>query len=120
MTDELFLPRAELAVAPEDKLRDYSLNADHRTGRHKARVFASVLGIGAGDWTFLRDQILDRVAECPVTAIRPKPPYGVEYEVRIEIDGLNGVTHPVVTGWLVSDEGPPRLITAYVELPRHA
>ncbi len=64
MTDELFLPRAELAVAAEDKLRDYSLNADHRTGRHKARVFASVLGIAAGDWTFLRDQILDRVADC--------------------------------------------------------
>jgi hypothetical protein len=120
MTDELFLPRAELAVVPEDKLRDYSLNADHPTGRHKARVFASVLAVGPRDWTFLRDQILDRVADCPVTAVRPKPPYGVEYEVRIEIDGLNGVTHAVITGWLVAGDDPPRLITAYVDLPRSA
>jgi hypothetical protein len=120
VTDELFLPRAELAVAPEDKRSGYSLNVDHPTGRHKARVFASVLGIGISDWTFLRDQDLDRVADCPVTAIRPKPPYGVEYEVRIEIDELNGVTHPVVTAWLVPDDGLPRLITAYVELPRRA
>jgi hypothetical protein len=70
------------------------------------------------DWTFLRDQILDRVAACPVTAIRPKPPYGVEYEVRIQIDGMNGETHSVLTGGLVPDEGPPRLLAAYVELPR--
>jgi hypothetical protein len=120
VTDELFLPRAELAVVPEDKLRGYSLNADHPTGRYKARVFASVLGIGTGDWTFLRDQILDRVADCPVTAIRAKPPYGVEYEVQIRIDGLNGVTHAIITGWLVPDDDRPRLITAYVDLPRHA
>jgi hypothetical protein len=53
-----------------------------------------------------------------VTAIRPKPPYGVEYEVRIEIEGLNGETHPIITGWLVPEEGGPRLLTAYVELRR--
>jgi hypothetical protein len=55
-----------------------------------------------------------------VTAIRPKPPHGVEYEVRIEIDGLNGETHPIVTGWLVAGAGVPRLLTAYVELRRLA
>lgn len=118
MADDVFLPRAEDAEVPEDKLRGYALDPDHQTGRHKARVFLSSLGIARSDWAFLRDQILDRVARSPVTAIRPKPPYGDEYEVRIQIDGLNGETHPVITGWLVSEDAGPRLLTAYVELGR--
>lgn len=117
-SDELFLPSAEQARIPVEKLRDYALNPEHSTGGHKARVFASALGIGRADWTYLRDQILDRVVRAPVTAIRPKPPYGVEYEVRIEIDGRNGETHRVITGWLATDTDAPRLVTLYVELPR--
>ncbi len=119
MNDELHLPRAEQAEVSADKLRDYALSSVHPTGRHKARVFVSVLGIDQDGWIYLRDQILERVGESPVTAIRPKPPWGSEYEVRITVDGLNGVTHPVITGWLIPNTGPPRLITAYVELPRH-
>lgn len=119
-TGELRLPRAAVAVVPVEKLHAYALDPQHRAGRHKARVFSSVLGIGQRDWEYLRDQILARVAESPVTAIRPSPPWGTEYEVRVAVDGLNGVTHPVITGWLVPPDGPPRLITAYVELPRRA
>ena len=79
-----------------------------------------VLGIEQRDWEYLREQILARVAESPVTASRPSPPWGTEYEVRVPVDGLNGVTHPVITGWLLPSSGPPRLITAYVDLPRRA
>jgi hypothetical protein len=118
MTDELFLPRAEIAEIPEEKLRDYALDPGHTTGSHKARLFTSVLAIDRSDWTYLRDQVLEQLPNSPVTAIRPKPPWGTEYEVRMMIDGLNGVTHPVITGWLVPEQGPPRLITAYLELPR--
>ena len=120
MNDELFVPRAESAEIPEDRLHDYALDPDHPRGRHKARVFSSLLGIGSADWTYLRDQILERLTESPVTAVRPKAPYGIEYEVRIMIEGLNGETHPIITGWLVAEERPPRLLTAYVELPRRA
>ena len=83
-------------------------------------MFLSALAIGQADWTYLRDQILARVAASPVTALRPRPPYGVEHEVRIAVDGLNGETHTVLTGWLVPEDGPPRLTTAYVELRRRA
>jgi hypothetical protein len=120
VNDELFLPGAEAAEIPEDKLRGYALHPEHPTGRHKARVFLSMLGIGAADWPYLRDQILERLTESPVTAVRPNAPYGLEYEVRIMIEGLNGETHPVITGWLVAEERPPRLLTAYVEVPRRA
>ena len=39
------LPEAARAIIEEHKLRDYLLNPDHQDGRHKARVFASALGI---------------------------------------------------------------------------
>lgn len=120
MNHELFLPLAENAEIPEDKLREYALDPDHPRGRHKARVFLSMLGIDRADWTYLRDQILERLTESPVTAVRPKAPYGLEYEVRLMIEGLNGETHPVITGWLVAEGRAPRLLTAYVELPRRA
>ena len=40
----MILPNADKAVVPIEKLRDYVLNTSHRTGGHKAIVFASVLG----------------------------------------------------------------------------
>lgn len=118
--EPLRLPRAATADVPAAKLRDYALDPGHRIGRHKARMFARLLSIEREDRRFLSDQILDRLPESPVTAIRPKPPYGTEYEVRVSIDGRNGETHSVITGWLVPEEGPPRLLTAYVEVPRRA
>ncbi len=118
MAEEVFLPGAAAAEIPEEKLRDYVLNPEHTLGRHKARVFAAALGIGRSDWPYLRDQIQERVAESPVSAIRPKPPHGIEYEIRMPIEGLNGETHSVITGWLAPEEGSPRLLTAYVEMRR--
>jgi hypothetical protein len=81
-------------------------------------VFRSALAITQEDWRYLRDQILEHLSATPVTAIRPKSPHGLEYEVRLPIDGLNGETHTVVTGWLVAEDQPPRLLTTYVEVPK--
>lgn len=71
MADVVRLPRASKADIAAEKLRDYALNPEHSTGRDKARVFRSALDIGQDDWEFLRDQILERVPEAPVTAVRP-------------------------------------------------
>jgi hypothetical protein len=114
--DDLFLPRAEDAEIAEEKLRHYVLDPDHHLGKHKARVFQSALGIGQDDWQYLRDQILERLPGARVTAIRPKPPHGLEYEARMPIDGLNGETRTIITGWLVAEDQPPRLLTTYVEV----
>jgi hypothetical protein len=43
------LPNAERAFVDVAKLRDYSLNAEHKEGKHKARVFAAALGLRSGD-----------------------------------------------------------------------
>ena len=39
------VPNADHAIADIKKLQEYSLNTQHRTGKNKARVFASALGI---------------------------------------------------------------------------
>jgi hypothetical protein len=42
-------PDAERAVLDISKLRDYSLNPEHKEGKHKVRVFAAALGLGIED-----------------------------------------------------------------------
>ena len=113
MEQEVFLPRASEARIPEDKLKGYVLNPDHPTGRHKARMFRSALGIEQDDWEYLRDQILERLPDCPVAAIRLEP-WGRLYEVRMTIDGLNGESHRVLTAWALEGDKPPSLATLYV------
>jgi hypothetical protein len=115
MADESFLPRASEAEIPDAKLRDYALNPEHPEGGHKARVFLSALGFRQQDWPLLREQIVAGVTRYPVTDVRPWRPWGMRYEVQLEITGRNGETRWVVTGWLVAQEGGlPTLVTAYV------
>ena len=52
------LPNAEFAEVPIAKLTDYALNPDHPLGKHKARVFESVLGLTREDAEFLQKEIL--------------------------------------------------------------
>jgi hypothetical protein len=50
------LPNAERAFLDIAKLRDYSLSPQHKEGRHKARVFASALGLDASDAEWLGER----------------------------------------------------------------
>jgi uncharacterized protein DUF6883 len=52
------LPNPENAIVEVRKLRDYCLNPDHPRGRHKARVFASALGLTADDAEEVREALL--------------------------------------------------------------
>ena len=116
MTGPVRLPKAAQARIPTEKLVGYVLSPEHDRGRHKARVFASALGIRAADWRYLHDQIL---AELPGSAVRGTriTPFGVAYEVVVSIDGLNGAAAPVVTTWIVQGSRPPRLTSAWVDVP---
>ncbi len=111
------LPNAHRAVIEPEKLRDYVLAPEHKYGKHKARVFVSALGIDRANWEYLRDQIASRVEEAEVSEVRAGT-YGVRYSVSLMIEGLNGQTHEVTTGWIVEQDGaPPRLTSAYVNVP---
>lgn len=110
------LPRAREARIPTDKLLRYALDLTHERGRHKARVFASALGITTSEWRYLHDQILEALPESDVRATRITP-FGVGYEVVVMIDGLNGATQPVVTTWIIKGDRPPRLTSTWVDIP---
>ena len=55
------LPNAERAIIDIRKLRDYCLNSFHDEGQHKARLFATTLGMTADDAESLRDLLLEAV-----------------------------------------------------------
>jgi len=72
------LPNAEQAIVVIEKLRDYSLNATHEEGKHKAHVFAAALGIGADEAGWLREKLLDAALrhEC---VLGRNTPFGQRY-----------------------------------------
>lgn len=108
MTEPVRLPRAREATIPTAKLASYALDPSHERGRHKARVFASALGITASDWRYLDDQILAQLHEREVRSTQITP-FGIAYEAIVMVDGLNGRTVPVVTTWMVAPDSRPRL-----------
>lgn len=116
MTEPVRLPRAREATIPTAKLVAYALSTTHERGRHKARVFASALGITASDWRYLHNQILARLPDGEVRSTHVTA-FGIAYEVIVMIDGLNGRTAPVVTTWIVATNATPRLTSTWVDIP---
>ena len=113
------LPNASQAVVPKDKLVRYILNPEHEKGRHKARVFRSTLGFGPENWEDLRDQILDGVLSAEISKVATGV-HGTRYTVPLLIEGTNGETHEVTTGWIVeedAEEERAKLTSAYVNVP---
>lgn len=110
------LPNADQARIPTDKLVRYALDPTHERGQHKARVFASALGITAADWRYVHDAILAALPEGTVRSTRITP-FGMAYEVVVTIDGLNGATMPVVTTWIIEGDALPRLTSTRVDIP---
>jgi hypothetical protein len=106
---------SEFGAAHADvrKLRDYSLNEQHETGKHKAHVFRRLLGITAADWSFLAEQLIAGLAKELVR--RPaKTQWGVQYHVIVAVTGRNGQTKLVKSAWIIRNGEPPSLISAYV------
>ncbi len=114
-----FLPHLERASVLREKLYDYVLNPDHPDGRHKARVFAAVLGIERSHADVLAQIIL---ASLPRAAAeqRPDDEYGQSWTTYHEIVGLNSKTAIVTVGWKVLVEEPerPKLVSCYIDLDR--
>lgn len=79
-------------------------------------MFSAALGIERPDWRYLRDQLIDGVAEAPVLGTRVTP-FGVLYETLVLVDGLNGTTAPVAAVWIVEGDNPPRLVSTWVDIP---
>lgn len=113
------MPNGERAVVDLRKLRDYCLSIEHPEGRHKARVFESVLGLTAADAQFLRS-ILLAAARNEAAVLAEQDEYGQRYVVDVHVRGPAG-TAMVRSAWIMRwGEAFPRLISCYVIDARRA
>jgi len=107
------LPDGDRAIVDVTKLRDYCLNPGHPVGKHKARVFASALGLTATDVALLHSAL--RMAAATGDAVAGRH---LEHGQLYTVDFLMhvGAREAMVrSGWIIRrGEGVPRLTTCYV------
>lgn len=107
------LPNPERAVVDLKKLRDYCLSPEHPRGRHKARMFAAILGFTVQDADELQHALLSAARTYEAFSMGGDD-YGQRYAVDFPADGLAG-TVAIRSLWIVRrGEDFPRLITCYV------
>ena len=114
-SSEMKLPGGEQAVVEIAKLRDYCLNPSHPRGRHKARIFAAVLGFAQTDAEFLRLELLRAAREATATE-GDSDEHGERYIVDFELI-RNDRGAAVRSAWIIRRvEGFPRLTSWFVLL----
>jgi hypothetical protein len=102
--------RADLGT----KLEDYTLNPRHEEGRHKARVFESVLGITLANRKILKDAILTAASDSEEAENLGDKGYGSIYVLRLPLQTDRG-SAMILTAWIVlHGEDFPRLTTCYI------
>lgn len=100
------------------KLTEYCLNKEHETGKHKARVFDSILGIKKEDYKFLQAQLIQGLKKNKVK-YRQLNCHGINFGAKIKIQGKNGKMAIVTTGWIYDfNKRNIRLTTAYIEVEK--
>lgn len=110
------LPNYARAVIPRGKLEDYALNPSHEPdGKHKARLFKSILGFEQSDWEELSRRILNELPYYEAV-LSGEGIYGRKYVVKLLIVGLNGKIADVRTVWIIRPKIDfPSLVTTLVE-----
>ena len=109
----MIVPNAEKAVVDIRKLRDYCLNPNHEVGKHKARVFASALGLTIRDAPLLQKALLDTVksSEAEISRIDK---YGRRYTVDFAF--IHREKSAIIRSvWMIdADSDIPRLVTCLI------
>ena len=107
------LPGAEQAVVDVRELRNYCLDPEHHRGCHKARVFASALGLTKADAEFLRAALLRAAREAEAVA-GESDEYGDRFTVDFELRRMG--RRAIVRGaWIVArGETFPRLTSCFI------
>jgi len=97
------------------KLTSYALNLQHPEGQHKAGVFESVLGYNLSNYEILVNEIDKNALEAEAIPKRSDR-YGVRYETRIEVYGVNNRHASIIIGWIIEPYNPSvaKLITLRV------
>jgi hypothetical protein len=106
------IPNAGNAVVDVRKLRDYCLNPEHEQGKHKARLFSSILGMTADHAEALR-QILLEVVKTHSAQLRRQDGFGQRYTLDFRLEWQDR-SATVRSGWIIEHGSEvPRLTTCY-------
>lgn len=104
------LPRAEDAIIPVGKLRDYPLSFEHPVGRSKAGFFQR-LGFRREEWHTLESALRSQLISGTVME-QPPTRYGRRFVVTGQLQGPARVT-TIRTVWIIRQgEDIPRFVTA--------
>jgi hypothetical protein len=85
----MYLPHGDQVVVEMVKLQEYCLSLTHPRGRHKARVFAAVLGLTADNAELLRDALLQAALTEDATPT-DQDEFGQRYVIDFQMQGLQG------------------------------
>lgn len=107
------LPNADRAIVDIEKLRAYCLNPAHARGRHKARIFASKLGLSAADAEYLRDLLL-AAARSQEATVGEEDRYGRRYVIDFPVSRADKRATVRSTWILRRGEDVPRLTSCYL------
>jgi len=107
------LPNAEKACIDTEKLTGYCLNSLHARGKHKARLFSSLLGLTADDAEELKAAILQAIQKYKAEP-GSEDQYGKRYSVDFKMTTKKG-TAEVRSTWIIrSHEDFARLTSCYI------
>ena len=107
------LPNADAAFIDLSKLRTYSLNPNHDRGKHKARLFAAILGLTSQDAELLKALILEAIQQHEAIPGQMDE-YGQRFTVNFSLT-RNQNTANVRTTWIIRTvETFPRLVSCYI------
>ena len=96
------------------KAHRYCLNLEHPSGKHKARVFASVLGITVENADTLRSLVQTAAVEGEVVQ-QDTTAFGQQFKVDWIVPGTDKIQ--LRTIWEITAKNPnPRLISAFLKL----
>lgn len=106
------IPNAERAVVDIRKLREYCLNPQHSRGKHKARLFTSLLGMDSDDAEGLRNALLEAVKKQDAQ-LGEENAHGQRYTLDFTLDWRNKQA-TIRSGWIIeTDTDFPKLTTAF-------
>ncbi len=109
------LPNFKSAIIAKEKLTEYCLNENHSVGKHKARVFKSVLGITIENVEYLIAIIYNGIANNQAIE-KESDEYGKRYQVDISVQ-IKSEEIIIRTNRIVrNNELNPRLTSCYVKI----
>ena len=107
------LPNGEQAIIERRKIVDYCLSLEHEDGQHKARLFASIVGLTIDDAEQLLQALRDAATENDAV-VGKLDEYGQRYSIDFDYTG-SAATAVIRSAWIIRpNETVPRLVTCYI------